>query len=177
MPTPNYEYDPETKKELERVTRKAFPPGISLKCVPLDEDFGGVDARYVVHHDCPLAFRVRRNRPAYASDEDITWRHTEPAMMKAGTYAPIAIFYWFNGLHIVAGWMVDVYHMVGKIDPPLGERPLTSNGDHTAFLTVSIGELHDGRALLKRWDGDTWSIQVLGGEARLLRILDLFGSP
>ena len=166
-----YEYTPEEKAEIERVIRKGFPPATPLRRVSLADDFGGIDAEYVVNQVCPIALRVRRNRPAYAADSDITFRHTEPGKIGRGTYAPLAIFLWINGLHAVAGWMVDVYGMEEQLRPPLSKRGCTDNGDGTGFLVVGIDELHNAHALLRRWDGDTWSTQCLGGAVRVQQIL------
>ena len=55
---------------------------------------GGVDAVYFINHRCKLQIRVRRDRPHYAADEDIAFRTTEPAMIAAVTYSPLAFFLW-----------------------------------------------------------------------------------
>jgi len=169
----NYEYDPWVIEELNRVLRGMFStPGISLKRTSLREDLAGADLRYVVNNNCPLAIRLRFDRPAGAADTDITFRTTEPSMIIRGTYAPLGITCWFVKHHIVAAKLVDIYRMADRIRPSLEDRECTVNFDETtAFVCVGIDELHKAGALLRIYDGNVWATAVLGGEKRMNDIL------
>lgn len=171
--TSKYEYDDPMKQEIARCLRGLFPPGIHLRPATKHEDFGGVDVRWIVAHDVPLQLRVRKDRPAYASDIDITFRHTEPAMIAARTYAPLAVFMWTVRGQIKAAKLVDVYHLAAHLDPPLRDRQIQLNWDEeSGFLSITIAELHQAGALLRIYDGTVWATACLGGEARLNRILE-----
>ena len=167
-----YQYEPWVYEEIGRCIRGLFTSGISLRRATLTEDFGGVDVHYVVDHNTPLALRCRFNRPAGSADCDITFRETEPPMIKARTYAPLAVFFWFVEHHIVAGKCIDIYQMADKLEPPLEDRAVCPNRDSgPGFYSVPISELHQARALLKLFDGTVWATAVLGGEQRMTRIL------
>jgi hypothetical protein len=171
--TGEYTYDARTWDEVERMCRDALPGGSVLKPATLAEDFGGIDATYSVNHRCALQIRTRHNRPAWASDSDITFRDTEPAMIAAGTYAPLLLFCWLRGGFGVAGKLIDIYRMAERVDPPLHARLVRRNfnGNH-GFLTVTIAELHTAGALLRQGDRDSWATATLGGQQRLERILN-----
>jgi hypothetical protein len=168
-----YSYDDHTWHEVERMARLALPHGSVLQRAPLAEDFGGIDAHYIVNHSCGLQIRVRHDRPAKAADIDISWRVTEPAMMEAGTYAPLALFLWFRESYAEAGKLIDVYRMAGAVEPPLGVRDVHDYGSRGRFLTVGIGELHECGALLMLGGRDRWAPARLGGERDTVRILEL----
>jgi hypothetical protein len=168
----SYVYEPWQAEEIQRVVRSMLAVHIPLKRAPLHEDFGGVDVHYIVNHAVGLQVRSRFNRPAYAADYDITFRSTEAPMMAKATYAPLAVFFWFQNHHIVAGRLVDVYRMRDRLTPPLLARPHCENGDGTAFQVVTIAELQDSSALLKIYDGNVWATATLGGDARLYRIVN-----
>jgi hypothetical protein len=174
---PNYHYDDWVNEAIQRLVRSLFPPGTPLKRVSLQDDFGGIDFRYEVHHSVPLQVRARFNRPAYAADSDITFRTTEPAMITAHTYAPLALFVWFVGHVIVAAKLIDVYGMAARLTPTLADRPRISNGDGTGFLVVEMGELHAVSAVLRLNDGQVWATATLGGEMRMNRIVSQWKPP
>lgn len=169
---PEHHYSDVILRELSRCIRGLFTTGISLTLATRDEDVRGVDLHYKVDHALDLQVRCRFDRPAYASDSDVTFRDTEPAMIAAQTYAPVALFAWFSHERIVAAKLIDIYRMAAKITPPLRERIAYPNrdGGH-GFHVVEIGELHNARALLKMFDGSNWNTPILGGEARLNQIL------
>lgn len=166
-----YDYPPWAEAEINRVIRNALTVGETLKRVSLEDDLGGIDAQYVIQQTCPLAVRARFNRPAWAADIDVTFRTTEPRMIRNRTYAPIAFFAWFLDQRIVAAKIIDIYRMAETIAPSLEERLSVANDDGTAFLCVEIAELHKAKALLRLYDGNHWTTQVLGGELRLQRII------
>jgi len=172
-----YGYETWQQEEITRVIRGLFQPGVSLKPATLAEDFGGTDCHYIVNNSCPLQLRARFNRPAFAADSDVTFRVTEPAMMLAGTYAPLALFVWFHAHHIVAGRLIDIYRLF-NLQPWIEDRPLIPNKDGSRpFYQVTIGELHNIGALLRIYDGNVWATATLGGEARLNTILRQRKSP
>ena len=92
------------------------------------------------------------DRPYNAQDKDVTFRSTEPAMIAAGTYAPLELFAWFQKHRLIAGRIVDIYQMARRVRPPLSERHVTGNGDGTGFIVVRMGELVDANALLRTGD-------------------------
>jgi hypothetical protein len=165
-----YAYDEQTLREVERMLRYALPSGTVIKAT-LEEDFGGVDLHFVANHHCPVQVRCRFNRPAMAADIDVSFRSTEPKMMAERTYAPLMMFLWFRKGYAEAGKLVDVYAMYARSQPPLEERPLTSNGDGTSFCTVTISELFDAQALLRHGGRDGWATSRLGGMQRVERIM------
>jgi hypothetical protein len=165
-------YDDHTWREIERMARLALPHGSILKKAPLPEDLGGIDAHYVVNHRCPLQLRTRFDQPHYSPDKDVTWRVTEPKMIDAGTYAPLALFLWFKDGYAEAGKLIDVYRMAANIDPPLGERPINGSRRNGLFHTVDVPELHATGALLMLGGRDRWAPARLGGERDTVRILE-----
>lgn len=167
-----YAYDEHVWAELGRMARLALPHGSILKRATLPEDFGGVDAHYIVNHCCGMQVRCRYDRPANAPDLDVTWRVTEPAMIDAGTYAPLALFLWFKNRYAEAGKLIDVYRMAEKIEPPLGERPINGSRKTGLFHTVTVPELHEAGALLMLGGRDRWAPARLGGERDTIRILE-----
>jgi hypothetical protein len=179
----NYRYPEWVEQEIRRCCRMGlFPPRTALRPATFHEDVTGTDDHVwiVGVNRVPLQIRVRYDRPAMAPDIDITFRHTEPAMIAAGTYAPLALFIWTitNTRQIVAAKLIDVYRMASKIQPSLTERALTLNLDESsAFLAVGIGELYAPAALLRTFDGMNWNTPTLGGEARLNRILESYRAP
>jgi hypothetical protein len=171
--TKKFQYEAWVYEEIGRCIRGLFTSGISLRRATLNEDFGGVDVHYVVDHETPLALRCRFNRPAGAADSDITFRETEPRMIQAGTYAPLAVYFWFVDHHIVAGKCIDIYQMAEKLEPAFADREVCPNfDDGPGFYSVPVSELHEARALLKLFDGTVWATAVLGGEQRITRILE-----
>jgi hypothetical protein len=169
-----YQYDERIQNEIKRCLRGLFDPGIQLRPATKQQDFGGVDVRWIVDRDVELQLRVRFNRPAYASDSDITFRTTEPAMIAAHTYAKLAVFMWVRDDQVKAAKLVDIYRMAERLQPTLKERLeyAEENDDGTAFIAVEISELHHVGALLRIYDGNVWATSVLGGELRLNRILN-----
>jgi hypothetical protein len=166
-----YEYDERTKSEVERMVRDALPRGSVLHEVSLDRDFGGVDVVYRVNHRCDLQTRCRFNRPWGSWAKDITFRKTEPRMISDGTYAPLAIFIWFQDGWAEVGRLIDIYRMDERIIPPLPERVVnySGNGD---FVTVDIAELVGADALLRGGDRNAWATWATDGERRLARLLE-----
>jgi hypothetical protein len=175
MTTTRYDYDPQTWAEIEHMARKALPSGVRLKRAALEQDFAGVDCDYVVSDRCPLALRVRFDRPIYAADSDVTFRATEPAKMAAGTYAPLILFVWVNRGFAKAGKLVDVYRLHLRADPPLDVRATEANGDGTSWLAVGIEELFATGALLRHGDRDGWAASCVGGNDRTRRIIEQHG--
>ena len=154
------------------MARLALPHGWRIiKKATLKEDFGGVDAHYTVNHHCALQIRCRMNRPAKAADIDITWRITEPPMMRARTYAPLALFLWFKNGYAEAGKLVDVYRMVDNLEPSIFARPLHDYGSRGKFYVVGIPELFACDALLMLGGRDSWAAARLGGERDTVAIL------
>ena len=167
-----YDYSEQVLREVERMARLALPNGTVLKRATLEEDFGGVDGQLIANYHCPIQFRCRFNRPAYAADSDVTFRETEPAMMAASTYAPLALFLWFRDGYAEAGKLVDVYRMNGEIEPPFLFREVHPNRDGgRGFYVVTIAELHTTRALLMQGGRDRWAPARLGGERDTVAIL------
>jgi hypothetical protein len=175
--TSRYQYDPEIADETKRVLRLALAVGgARIRQATLPEDFGGVDLHYMINERVPVQIRSRFNRPAYAADRDVTLRTTEPGMMARGTYAPLMLFLWFQGRHVAAGKLVDVYRMHQRVSPPLHERPSFPNGDGTRWLAVDVPELHETGALLRLGDGNAWTAARLGGNRDTQRIIDSWGA-
>jgi len=164
-----YRYAPWVYDELCALCRGLFP-GLDFLFTSTAEDVGGVDVVAVINHYAKLAIRARFDRPDWAPDIDVTFRETEPAMIDAATYAPLALFVWFHGFRVQAARLIDVYHMAARIAPALRARPIHRFGD-CAFVTVRIGELHDARALLRSSDGRAWITDAYDGDARLTRIV------
>jgi hypothetical protein len=162
-----YDYDDHTWAEVEHMLRKALPSNSRLVRSDLADDFAGVDATYIVDGKTPVALRVRYDRPAYASDSDITFRTTEPPKIAAGTYAPLVLFVWTKGGFAVAGKLVDVYRLFHSVTEPLEERTSYPNhGDNTRWFPVPIEELVATKSLLRQGDRDDWAAAVLGGNER-----------
>ena len=172
MSKPNYQYDDWVNEAIVRCVRGLLLPGTPLKRATLQEDLGGIDQHYVVNQNVPLQVRARFNRPAFAADSDVTFRTTEPAMISARRYAPLALFVWFVDHTIVAGKLIDVYWMEQRLAPPLAQHPICGNGDGTAFHIVTVPELQAIHAVLKIFDGCHWATETLQGQMRLQRILE-----
>ena len=177
MSQPNYQYDARITDAIQRCTRELFPPGTPLRRASLPEDYRGTDFHYTVDHRVPLQVRARFNRPAYAADSDITFRTTEPRMMAAHQYAPLALFCWFKDDHIVAAKLIDIYRMVDALAPGVAARPPTRNADGTGFHVVEMIELIAIGAVLRFFDGHHWATQMLGGEMRMYRIIKHWKPP
>ena len=152
---------------------RAIPFNDHITRAAIAEDVRGIDYHYVVNDSCPVAVRVRYDRPVGSADVDITFRSTEPAMMRANTYAPLALFLWLVKGEFVKGRLVDVYRLFERADPPLTKRPLCGNGDGTRFLAVTIDELRhkDMEANLRTGTLQAWIAECLGGDQRTRRIL------
>jgi hypothetical protein len=169
-----YDYSDHELREIELMTRKAIPlPRVVLKKSTLEADFGGVDATYTVNGKCAIQLRCRFDRPAYAADIDVSFRETEPAMIRAGTYAPLLLVIWLRDGYAVAGKLIDVYRMAGTIDPPLERREVRPNRrGPTGYMLVDVAELHATRSLLRNGDRDGWTASRLGGNEDTLRIVE-----
>lgn len=169
-----YEYSDAVRDEVEHMVRLAIPAPVRLTAATRPEDFGGVDLHYALTANCDLQIRCRFDRPPTAPDDDVTFRTTEPAMIEAGTYAPLMLFVWFRNGRAVAGKLVDVYGMAVRLDPPLADRdPMPDpRGENAGFVVVTIAELVDAKALLRQGDARSWAPAVLGGDVRTRRILD-----
>jgi hypothetical protein len=175
--TSRYQYADGIAEEVRHAVRRAIGVnGARIQSATLSEDFGGVDLHYMINQRCPIQVRSRFNRPVYAADRDVTFRGTEPSMMGRGTYAPLMLFLWFRGGRIVAGKLVDVYRLHQNASPPLVERPRTSNGDGTSWLSVTVSELHATEALLRLGDADGWTAARLGGNRDTQRIIEAWGA-
>jgi hypothetical protein len=167
----HYDYSPDVVEQLNRALRDALPSGTPIKAQP-EADFGGVDYIFTTRARIPIAVRCRFDRPFNAQDRDVTFRSTEPAMIAAGTYAPLELFAWFQHHRLIAGRVVDIYRMAARIRPPLQKRPITGNHDGTGFITVSMGELVDADALLRTGDlKGGWGTACTGGMRRIEHIL------
>lgn len=168
-----YEYTGQIQAEIEHMVRLAIPlPRVLLTRATLGEDLGGIDVHYMINGRCPLQIRTRFNRPAYAADIDVTFRSTEPSMMAAGTYAPLALFIWVRGQYARAGKLIDtatLYDYYPLEDPDKFTRE--SNNDGTSWLAVTIPELVKARALLRQGDEREWAAARLGGNQRVLDII------
>ena len=172
MSASRYQHDDQIKIELERMVRDALPRGCVLQTVDLARDFGGVDVVYRVNHRCDLQTRCRFNRPWGAWELDVTFRETEPAMIERGTYAPLAVFVWFQDRWAQVGRLVDIYRMDERIIPPLLGRPVHHSGNGN-FVTVTIPELVGADALLRGGDRNGgWATWATDGERRLARLLE-----
>lgn len=169
----NYEYPEWTWDELNRVIKTGLiPSGMNLKRASIEEDYGGVDASLVINQTLRVQVRCRFNRWVLAPQTDVTFRFpSEPHMIEAGTYAPVALFAWFRGRYIVAAHVVDVYHMAEHILPPLVGRVPYYNEDGSRFVAVRIAELYETQSWLRHWDGRVWSTPILGGERRWQSLL------
>ena len=109
----DYQYTEQVLREVKRMARLALPHSTIIQQATQAEDFGGADGQLIANYTCPIAFRCRFDRPAFAADSDVTFRETEPGMMAEGTYAPLALFLWFRDGYAEAGKLVDVYRMNG----------------------------------------------------------------
>lgn len=167
-----FDYGDAEWQEIRRTIRAALPAVQHLTKADLESDFKGIDGSVICNYRCPLALRLRRDRPWYASDADITFRSTERSKIAGGTYAPLALFMWMNGGRIVAGKLVDVYRMQEHLDPPLKERSVQSNGDGTGFVAVEIWELVKTGALLRQGGASGWAAACTGGDMRTSHILE-----
>jgi hypothetical protein len=163
-----YVYTDDTQRELEHMVHCAIPVSARLSRATVTEDFGGVDVHYVLNGRCRLQTRCRFDRPAWAADQDITFRTTEPAMIRARTYAPLALFAWFREGRAYAGKLIDIYSMAERVEL---DRPATSNGDGTAFIVIRFSELFDAGAVLRLGDRHGWVAACLQGNERTLRIM------
>jgi len=173
----HYDYSPDVVEQLSRELRGALPSGTAIKA-PLEADFGGIDYTFTASYRVPVAVRCRFDRPWNAQDKDVTFRSTEPAMIAAGTYAPLEFFAWFQNHRLIAGRVVDVYRMAGRVRPPLSERNITGNGDGTGFIVVRMGELVDADALLRAGDPrGGWATLCTGGMRRIEHILATWKAP
>lgn len=167
-----FKYDDHTWAEVHRMARLALPHGSNLKRATVPEDFGGVDVRYIVNHCCDLQIRCRFDQPIYSADKDVTWRSTEPAMIAAGTYAPLALFLWFRDDYAEAGRLIDPYRMAAEIDPPLDDPSrFHDHGSRGRFYTVEIWELVKCKAALMNGGRDRWAPTRANGERDTVRIL------
>jgi len=173
----HYDYSPDVIEQLGSTLRYALPSGTAVKA-PLEADFGGVDYTFTASYRVPVAVRCRFDRPYNAQDKDVTFRSTEPAMIAAGTYAPLELFAWFQKHRLIAGRIVDIYRMAGRVRPSLDERAVTGNGDGTGFIVVRMGELVDADALLRTGDPQGgWGTACTGGMRRIEHILATWKVP
>jgi hypothetical protein len=171
---PAFHYSDDIQKKLYWCVKSLLAPGARIKRATLQDDFGGIDGTFIANSKLPIQFRCRFNRPAYAADSDITFRHTEPDMIHARTYAPISVYCWFVDNDLKAARCVDIYRMARQLNPTFKERVWYTNGDGTRFCTVEIGELFKYGALLKLFDGHNWATGNLSGQVRLDRIYQNF---
>jgi hypothetical protein len=172
-----YDYLMHVDAQVDRMVRAFFAKGTRIERTGRPVDLAGADYIFCVNQHCPIAVRCRFDRPHMASQTDITWRTTEPAKIKAGTYAPIAFFFWFQQYTLVAGRGIDVYRMQSHIDWTL--YTAINNGDGTAFLPVTIPELRAWRALLRSCDREHWitEAEAMDADRRILSILKDWESP
>lgn len=174
----SYAYDERTKDEIEHMVRLALPGRVILRAPTLAQDFGGIDAHYQVTSACALQIRVRNDRPAYAPDEDVTFRTSEPAMIVAGTYAPLMLFLWFWHGRARAGKLIDIYTLAEGIDLLRAARERRqANTDGTAWFPVRVSELYELGALLRQGDEREWAPVRLGGTQRTVARLSGGSSP
>jgi hypothetical protein len=173
-----YEYSEHELKEIDHMARMAIPlPRVVLQKAPLQADFGGVDAVWMINGRCPLQIRCRFDRPAYAPERDISFRETEPAMIRRETYAPLFLVVWLRDEYAVQGKLVDVYRMAERIDPPLEQREVRPNRDGgPGYILVNISELVDTRSLLRNGDRNGWVPFRTGGDVDAQRIIARAGS-
>ena len=170
----NYRYSRSREAVIREQVSLALQSMFHLAATDTATDWQGQDYLYMVNRTCPLQLRCRDNRPVAAPDIDVTFRHTEPAMMAAGTYAPLALFLWFQSGVCVAGRLIDPYKL-----PSLAAYPITWNkpewpGDtrRRGFVSVPMAELQACRALLRRGDGRNYQNEFLGALEATRRILD-----
>jgi hypothetical protein len=171
----NYEYTQNVRHQIEKSVRQAIPiPRLTLTPAELGDDLKGVDAHYRVNQSCDLQIRCRFDRPAYAADSDVTFRHTEVSMIEQHTYAPLMLFLWFRQGFVVAGKLVDVYRMADNIEPDLRHRHWEKNrrGTPTYWTAVEVAELHKAGALLRQGDDDHWIAVRINGTTDTLRIIN-----
>jgi len=162
-----FQYSAQEWAEIEGMLRKALPPRTRLRRPTAGEDYGGIDGHWAMAGRCPVAIRIRRNRPGYAPFRDITFRDTEPARIAAGTYAPLELVLWFERGLAIAGKLIDVYPLAERADPPLHARPVRRNRDGTGFLIVEDYELVRAHALLFQGDRDGFSPADLHSRQRI----------
>jgi hypothetical protein len=170
-----FTYDDLVMQDLEWCVKMLLGPTTHLRRATQEQDFGGTDGLLVANHCVPIQLRARFDRPPASEDCDITFRNTEPAMIAAGTYAPLSVYAWFRAKRLMAARCVDVYRLAACIDPPFSGRAWQPNRDrvHT-FCTVSFAELWDARALLKIFDGHWWATGNGDGQQRLMQIIELY---
>jgi len=166
-----YEYPPHIEAQVSRMVRAFFSRGTRIERTAREADLAGVDYVYRVNQRCPLGVRCRFDRPIYASRTDVTWRSTEPRKMRAGTYAPLALFFWFQKEILVTGRGLDVYRMQARID--WTPRAVHPNGDGTGWIEVTIPELREWGALLRSCDRDHWitEAEAIDADRRIATIL------
>jgi hypothetical protein len=176
MSTSPYSYPPHIERQIGYVGSLAIGlPGITFSKATMAQDFGGIDAHYILDQRCPFQVRCRWDRPCYAPDVDVTFRLTEPPMIEAGTYAPLMLFLWFRDDVVEHGELIDVYRMYPELDPPLAARPPTQNrhGTRSSWVTVTNVELFKAQALLRVGDDHQWAPVLNGGDKRVREIIAL----
>jgi hypothetical protein len=156
----NYQYQnrPWVYPAIEHTLRGAFDGLISLRRSTRREDYGGIDAHYVLNQKTQLQIRSRFNRPHTAPWDDVTFRTTEPRMIAMGTYAPLMFFFWFHDSdrRVHNAWMLDMQTMADKVS--FSDRIPIGNHDGTGFYVVTISELVAANVLLKFYDGTHWGL-------------------
>jgi hypothetical protein len=167
-----YQYAPWVTDELKVMCRGLFP-GLEFQMASRADDLRGVDVYVIVNHHAAMQIRCRFDRPKFASDIDVTFRDTEPAMMTAHTYAPLALFAWFRGHRIHAAKLIDVYRMADAVSPSIADRSRWEPNVHggPGFCKVRIGELHDVGAVLRASDGAAWITECFDGDDRVRAIV------
>lgn len=174
-PIDQYHYPKSVEAQIREQVALAMP---TFKLTPTDQqtDFHGVDYFYELNNCTPLAVRCRFNRPLYAPEADITFRHAELPRIALGSYAALDLVLWFRRGQVVAGKAFDIPTLNKYARPPLVEREITWNpprkpGDVTGFITVTIDETRKCRALLMEGDGRHYHKSWDGAYARIQRII------
>ena len=170
-----YNYPPWVYPEIEKNLRIAMPGGLRITRATRAQDVRGVDLIYQAA-SAAIQVRCRFDRPIDAPWIDITFRTTEPRMMAARTYAPLALFLWCDSkLQVVMiGFLVDIYRMVERMPhlTQIDEEQIISNGDGTEFFCVPTEQLIRHRAILRNGGRRGWATLAIDGDRRLETILE-----
>jgi hypothetical protein len=157
-----YQYEPSVTTELSHMLGLAMASLGRTEPATLIEDLRGTDFHYRVG-DLDVQTRTRFDRGEHFHGVDITFRTTEPGMIARRSYAPLMLYAWLERGLATYGYLVDVYALarameLGRI-PAFDERTAESNGDGTAFKTVTAAELYTARALLGNGTRYHWTPQ------------------
>lgn len=164
-----YQYAPEVRRQIEAMLKQALSfVGATIRLADLTEDFGGIDIHYRINDvDCQV--RARFDRPHNAQNKDITFRATEPAMITAGTYAPLMLFVWFWNGDAKAAHLIDPYAIHNRLK--IDSYELHDCGPRGRFYAVPMTDVYEVDAWLRTGGPDGWHTISTGGLARAQRLL------